>query len=188
MARGARVVVVSANVALPDPAGVEMVRVTSAQELCDAVTARAPEVDIVVMAAAVADFRPAAPAAHKIKKHHEGGALAAPTIALEPTTDVLAELVRARRPGQLVVGFAAETGDEHGSVLDHARAKLARKAVDLLVVNDVSDGKVFGEDHNAVTIVGLDGLETAVPSSSKDVIADAIWDRVVRAESAQATG
>src|SRR4249919_3838996 len=123
-ARGARVTVVAANVALEDPAGSTVVRVTTAAELHDAVRAAAAAADAVVMAAAVADFRPAAVTGTKIKKDDDGGVPA--PIALERTVDVLAELVAHKPDGQVVVGFAAETGDAHGDVLDHGRAKLAR--------------------------------------------------------------
>ena len=179
-ARGARVIVVSANVTLPDPAGAEMVRETSAEELRAAMVARAPDADVVVMAAAVADFRPVDVSDHKIKKQHGHDDESAPTVQLERTVDVLAEMVARRRPGQVIVGFAAETGDADGSVLDHARAKFARKGVDLLVVNDVSGGKVFGEHMNTVTIVGHDGVDTSIPTGSKATVADAVLDRVVR--------
>ena len=143
-ARGARVVLVSANVALPDPAGATVVRVTSAEELRRAVLAHATTADAVVMAAAVADFRPVTVAGHKIKKDDSGGVPA--PIALERTADVLAEVVALRDAAgsaQVVVGFAAETGDAGAGVLDHARAKLARKGCDLLVVNEVGAGRGY---------------------------------------------
>jgi len=104
-------------------------------------------------------------------------------VALERTADVLAEVVAARAAGrrrQLVVGFAAETGDEHASVLDHARAKLARKGCDLLVVNDVTEGKAFETDDNEVVVLGADGSSTLVPRASKTAVSDAVWDAVVR--------
>src|SRR6478609_10329616 len=105
--------------------------------------------DVVVMAAAVADFRPENAAATKLKK---GGAGEPSAVPLVRNPDVLAELVTKRAPGQLVVGFAAETGDDEGDVLAHARAKLARKGCDLLAVNDVSAGQVFGRADNAATV------------------------------------
>jgi phosphopantothenoylcysteine decarboxylase / phosphopantothenate---cysteine ligase len=179
-ARGAEVVLVSANVTLPDPVGVEVVRVVSAEDLRHAVLEHASESSVVVMAAAVADFRPVAPSDHKIKKDDAGGV--PDPVLLERTADVLAELV-ARRDStgvaQVVVGFAAETGDGQGSVLDHARAKLARKGCDLLVVNEVGGGKGFEVDHNEVVLLGSDGSTTAVPEGSKAQIADAVWDAVV---------
>ena len=134
-ARGADVTLVAANVSLPDPAGVKVVRVETTEELRDAVVSAAGSADAVVMAAAPADFRPVSTSEAKIKKSDDS----APTLELTQTPDILAELSRDRsRPGQVVVGFAAETGDDSGSVLDHARAKLARKGCDLLVVNDVA--------------------------------------------------
>jgi phosphopantothenoylcysteine decarboxylase/phosphopantothenate--cysteine ligase len=177
-ARGAEVVLVSANAALPDPGGVRVVRVVSAEDLRQAVHKEAAGADVVVMAAAVADFRPASVAAHKIKKDDDG---TVPAIALERTADVLAEVVRDRDSHgrrQVVVGFAAETGDASGTVLDHARAKLARKGCDLLVVNEVGDGKAFEVDRNEVVILGADGTSVAVPEAGKRAIAEAVWDAV----------
>jgi phosphopantothenoylcysteine decarboxylase/phosphopantothenate--cysteine ligase len=179
-ARGAQVVLVSANVTLPDPAGATVVRVTSAEDLRQAVHAHAAGADVVVMAAAVADFRPVSVEGHKIKKDDSGGVPA--PIALERTADVLAELVAHRyaaRSAQVVVGFAAETGDSDGTVLDHGRAKLARKGCDLLVVNEVGHGRGFETDDNEVVLLGSDGTATPVERASKTAIADAVWDRVV---------
>jgi phosphopantothenoylcysteine decarboxylase/phosphopantothenate--cysteine ligase len=174
-ARGAKVVLVSANVALPEPAGVDVVRVSTAAELGAAVRAAAGSADAVVMAAAVADFRPAEVPASKIKK----GAGAPASIALEPTEDVLAGLVAARtRPEQVVVGFAAETGDAQLGWLDHGRAKLAAKGCDLLVVNQVGDGIGFEVPDNAAVVLGADGSETEVPRGPKEVLADVVWDLV----------
>jgi phosphopantothenoylcysteine decarboxylase / phosphopantothenate---cysteine ligase len=180
VARGARVVLVSANVALPDPAGAELVRVVSAEDLRHAVLDHAGQADVVVMAAAVADFRPSEVVAHKIKKEDDGSAPR--PIVLERTVDVLAEVVARRDSsggGQVVVGFAAETGDAEGGVLDHARAKLARKGCDLLVVNEVGEGKAFETDANEVVLLAADGSVTLVPHAAKSVIADAVWDAVV---------
>ena len=132
--------------------------------------------DAVVMAAAVADFRPAAVSDRKIKKTDDPSQV--PSVALERTADVLVELVRRRAPGQVVVGFAAETGDSSGDVLTLARAKLARKGCDLLVVNDVSGGAVFGQRHNAVTVLDAGGGVHPVPEGSKEEVADAVWDAV----------
>ncbi len=137
-ARGAKVTLVAANSELPDPAGVQVVPVVSTQDMYDEVTARAPDADAIVMAAAPADFRPASAAEHKIKKTPDG---AVPAVELVQTPDILATVAHDRgRPGQVVVGFAAETGDSQHGVLDLARAKLERKGCDLLVVNDVSGG------------------------------------------------
>ncbi|MGZ4500476.1 MAG: bifunctional phosphopantothenoylcysteine decarboxylase/phosphopantothenate--cysteine ligase CoaBC [Nocardioidaceae bacterium] len=176
--RGAEVTLVAANVALPDPAGVKVVRVETTAQLRDAVLAAAATADAVVMAAAPADFRPRSVSGSKIKKADDGSA---PLLDLEQNPDILAELSRTRpRAGQVVVGFAAETGDDAGSVLEHARAKLARKGCDLLVVNDVSGGKVFGETHNEAVVLDDAGESTAVPRASKAVLAQVIWDRVAR--------
>ena len=178
IARGARVTLVSANVDGPAPAGCTVVAVESADELHRAMIEHSSDCDVVVMAAAVADFRPRVVAGHKIKKQDDG---VAPTIELERTVDVLAELVKARGSARepLIVGFAAETGDEQGDVLEHGLAKLTRKGCDLLVVNDVSEGKVFGHDHNEVVILTSDGGSVAVPSASKTEIANAILDVIV---------
>jgi phosphopantothenoylcysteine decarboxylase/phosphopantothenate--cysteine ligase len=171
-ARGAEVTVVSANVALPDPAGAEVLPVGSAAELRDVTLVAAGDADVVVMAAAVADFRPVKAESAKIKK--EGGP--PPPIELEPTADVLAELVAARRPGQLVVGFAAETGDAEADWLDHGRRKLARKGCDLLVVNPVGDGRAFGTPDNTAMVLTADGGEVEVPPGPKAALAATVWD------------
>ena len=174
--RGATVTLVAANVALPDPAGVRVVPVTTTEEMRQAVLTAAHDVDAVVMAAAPADFRPVAQSNAKIKKSHDG---TAPVIELIENPDILAELVRTRvskRP--IIVGFAAETGDDNGSVMDHARAKLERKGCDLLVVNDVSEGRVFDAEDNEAIILGADGAERTVPSGPKADVAHAVWDAV----------
>ncbi len=176
VARGATVTVVAANVALPDPAGATIVRAESTEDLRREVLLAAADADAVVMAAAPADFRPAARVESKIKKSHDGDT---PTIDLVENPDILVELVSTRvskRP--VVVGFAAETGDENGSVLDHARAKLERKGCDLLVVNDVSGERVFGRDDNEAVILGSDGSVTPVALGPKIALAHAIWDAV----------
>ena len=174
-ARGADVTLVAANVSLPDPAGVKVVRVETTEELRDAVVSAAVSADAVVMAAAPADFRPVTTSQAKIKKSGD----TAPTLELTQTPDILAELSRDRsRPGQVVVGFAAETGDDTGSVLDHARAKLARKGCDLLVVNDVAGGAVFGAADNQAVILSADGDRRDVPFGSKTALAHVIWDEV----------
>jgi phosphopantothenoylcysteine decarboxylase / phosphopantothenate---cysteine ligase len=163
--------------ALDPPHGVQLHAVGSALELRDTVAKLAVGADAVVMAAAPADFRPAAPAGHKIKKRDDG---AAPTIELVENPDILAGLVRDRgaAPRPVLVGFAAETGDEEGSVLEHATRKLARKGCDLLVVNDVSGGGVFGQDDNRAVILAADGSQAPVPTGSKRDLAHVIWDRV----------
>ncbi|QCX29157.1 bifunctional phosphopantothenoylcysteine decarboxylase/phosphopantothenate--cysteine ligase CoaBC [Nocardioides jishulii] len=177
-ARGARVTLVAANVTLPDPAGVRVVRVETTNELREAVLAAAPEADAVVMAAAPADFRPTTTSEAKIKKASDGSA---PAVHLEQNPDILAEISHERhRDDQVVVGFAAETGDDTGSVLELGRAKLARKGCDLLVVNDVSGGAVFGAEDNAAVILSASGDAVEVERASKTTVAHAIWDQVVR--------
>jgi phosphopantothenoylcysteine decarboxylase/phosphopantothenate--cysteine ligase len=179
VARGAEVTLVAANVDLPDPAGVKVVRVETTLELRDAVVSAAATADAVVMAAAPADFRPARVSSAKIKKPEDGSA---PPLELEQNPDILAEISRNRtRPSTVVVGFAAETGDEAGTVLEHARAKLARKGCDLLVVNDVSGGKVFGSPENEAVVLDTAGTTTPVPRGPKSVLAHVVWDRVVNA-------
>ncbi len=174
-ARGAEVTLVAANVSLPDPAGVKVVRVETTEELRDAVVSAAGSADAVVMAAAPADFRPVATSEAKIKKSGDD----ALTLELTQTPDILAELSRDRaRAGQVVVGFAAETGDSTGSVLDLAAAKLARKGCDLLVVNDVAGGAVFGSHDNQAVILSADGARRDVPLGSKTTLAHVIWDEV----------
>jgi phosphopantothenoylcysteine decarboxylase/phosphopantothenate--cysteine ligase len=176
--RGAHVTLVSANVSLPDPAGVSVVRVETTDELRDAVVAATATADAVVMAAAPADFRPTSVSDAKIKKAEDGSA---PSIALVQNPDILAEISHERaRAGAVVVGFAAETGDTTGSVLELGRAKLARKGCDLLVVNDVSGGAVFGSNDNEAVILGADGGVVEVPHGSKTALAHVIWDEVLR--------
>lgn len=172
--RGARVTLVAANVALPAPAGVRLVPVETSAELADAVRAEAADADVVVMAAAVADFRPASPSATKIKKVGDG----APTLELVQTEDVLAGLVAARRPGQVVVGFAAETGDGAKDVLAHGADKARRKGADLLVVNPVGEGVGFGDVDTAVTVLDAQGAVVTRAVGTKDAVADVVWDAV----------
>ncbi|GGP62527.1 bifunctional phosphopantothenoylcysteine decarboxylase/phosphopantothenate--cysteine ligase CoaBC [Saccharothrix coeruleofusca] len=175
--RGARVTLVAAHTAdLGTPAGVDLVRVGTAEQLREAMHAAAAEADVVVMAAAVADFRPVAPAEHKIKKSDRDP----DPVALTRNPDILAELVAARRPGQVVVGFAAETGDAEAGVLEHGRAKLKRKGCDWLVVNAVGDGRAFEVEDNAGWLLSAGGSETPIPHGSKAHLASALWDAVVR--------
>jgi phosphopantothenoylcysteine decarboxylase/phosphopantothenate--cysteine ligase len=177
VARGAEVTLVAANVDLPDPAGAKVVRVESTAELRDAVLGASAGADAVVMAAAPADFRPTELSEVKIKKADDGSA---PSITLQQNPDILKEISTHRaRPEAVIVGFAAETGDATGSVLDLARAKLARKGCDLLVVNDVSGGAVFGSTDNEAVILGADGSAVDVPHGSKGALAHLIWDQVV---------
>lgn len=168
--RGARrVTLVSGPVALAPPPGVDVVRVTSAGEMLNACLEHAPSADIIVAAAAVADYAPAEVAAQKIKKSGENTL----TITLRPTPDVLAQLGRARRPGQTLVGFAAETESLH----EHALAKLRAKNLDLIVANDVGQpGAGFDVDTNIVTLLGRDGAMAPLPPLSKRAVADAVLD------------
>lgn len=177
-ARGAQVTLVAANVELDPPAGVRIVPVTTTEELRSAVLDAAADADAVVMAAAPADFRPADLAENKIKKRTDG---VAPTIELVENPDILAELVQTRTAKHpFIVGFAAETGDANGTVLDYARAKLERKGCDALVVNDVAGGKVFGEKDNEVLILTADGTSQPVERGPKTVVAHAICDTIVQ--------
>jgi len=167
LARGARVTLVTAATLAP-PAGAEVVRVETAAEMESALRGAAPGADVVVMAAAVADWRPKVKADQKLH--------GVPDLVLEPTPDILAGLAATRPPGQVLVGFAAETED----VLSRAREKLARKRIDLLVVNDVSaPGRGFDHDTNEVTILDAEGATTTVPLRSKRQVADAVLDEVV---------
>lgn len=176
VARGAEVTLVAANVTLPDPAGLKVVRVETTAQLRDEVLAAAAGADAVVMAAAPADFAPTNRSEAKIKKSDDGSA---PAIELTQNPDILHELSTHRtRDGQVVVGFAAETGDATGTVLELGRAKLARKGCDLLVVNDVSGGAVFGSAENEAVILAADGGSRDVPRGSKTAVAHAIWDEV----------
>jgi phosphopantothenoylcysteine decarboxylase/phosphopantothenate--cysteine ligase len=176
---------VGAHLDVVAPVGVRVVQVETALELRAAVLAEADAADLVVMAAAVADFRPAQVQGSKIKKSEHSDD--APVLALVRNPDILAELVarRAARPssdvragGQVIVGFAAETGDADHDVLSFARAKLARKGCDLLVVNDVSGGAVFGRTTNQVTVLGAGGVVVARAGGDKDQVAAAICDMV----------
>lgn len=179
--RGAEVTLIAGNTAaLPDPAGVDVVHIGSAAQLRDAVSKHAPDVNVLVMAAAVADFRPAQVAATKMKK---GGDSEPTSIELVRNDDVLAGAVRARTDGQLpnmqaIVGFAAETGDASGDVLFHARAKLKRKGCDLLVVNAVGEGRAFEVDSNDGWLLAADGTEAALEHGSKTLMASRIVDAI----------
>ncbi|MFI7674014.1 bifunctional phosphopantothenoylcysteine decarboxylase/phosphopantothenate--cysteine ligase CoaBC [Actinophytocola sp. NPDC049390] len=175
--RGALVTLVSAHtVGLPEPAGVDVVRAGTALELREAMHAVSANADVVVMAAAVADFRPATRVDHKIKKTDRDP----DPVSLTRNPDILAELVAARRPGQVIVGFAAETGDSGADVLEHARAKLKRKGCDLLVVNAVGEGRAFETEDNAGWLLSADGAERPIELGSKSRMASDIWDAVVQ--------
>ena len=189
LSRGAEVTLISANVALPVPEGVALVPVQTAAELGEAVVKAAQDCDVVVMAAAVADYRPAHYTDVKIKKVHadpdgtapDGGDSdhPAPTIELVRNPDVLAGLVQSRgsATSPVIVGFAAETGDPDHTVLDLARDKFARKGCDVLVANEVGVDKTFGQDTNTVHILrrGVDTVTHAGPAT-KDIVAATVWD------------
>lgn len=176
--RGASVTLVAANVAVDLPSGewLESRRVTSTADLAAAMAALAPSADVIVMAAAPADFTPAAPSAGKIKKNRDEGL----TLDLVQTTDVLASLSAERtRPGQVIVGFAAETASDEAELLDLGRGKLARKGCDLLVLNNVSRGAVFGASSNDVIVIDAEGVVRSA-SGDKSVVAHVILDAAVR--------
>ncbi len=170
-ARGAEVTLVAANTSLPEPAGTKVIEVSSAIQMRDAVLAAATTADVVVMAAAVADYRPAARADLKIKKT-DGPP---PPVRLVENPDILRELSGLRRrPGQVIVGFGAETGD----LIAHGLAKLAEKGCDLLVVNQVGNGLAFGTPDNEAVILAADGGRLQVPRGPKEALADVILDLV----------
>jgi len=173
--RGAEVVLVAANTELPDPAGVKVIAVRTTQDLYDSVLAEAQAADAVVMAAAIADFRPAEYAPYKIKKTDD---TFAPTLHLVQNPHVLRALTKARRPGQVIVGFAAETGDSARSATEVGRMKLHSYGVDLLVVNEVGDGRAFGSTQNEAVIFAADGSEHPIGPGPKEDLADTIWDLV----------
>ena len=168
--RGAEVTLIAANVSLPEPAGVRRIDVETAADLSAATRREFPSCRILLMAAAPADFTPVDVAGAKIKR--EGRRL---DLSLEPTEDILAAVGRKRRTGQVVVGFAAETGS--GGV-ERAREKLARKGADMIVLNDVANPEIgFDSMRNAVTLIEADA-EVAIPIDSKQAVAEAILDRV----------
>ena len=175
-ARGAEVTLIAANVSLTSPAGVKVIEVSTTAELRDAVLTATTTADAVVMAAAPADFRPTQMSGNKIKKAADGSA---PSIGLVQNPDILHEISHQRAsPGQVIVGFAAETGDGTGSVRALAQAKLVRKGCDLLVVNDVSGGAVFGSPENEAVILDAEGGAIDVARGTKAALAHAIWDQV----------
>jgi len=170
VARGAEVTLVSANVSLPDPAGAKVERVTSAGQMRSALLAALDGADAVVMAAAVADYRPETRSAEKIKKTGSGPE----PLRLVENPDILRELGTRRRTGQVIAGFAAETQD----MLANGQAKLAAKGCDLMVVNQVGQGLAFGTVDNEAVALGADGSVTRVPRGPKEVLADVVWDLV----------
>lgn len=176
-ARGAEVTFIAANVQAPDPAGSRVIRVESAEQMQEAVTSEAKEADVVIMAAAVSDFRPRNYSGSKIKKT----AAEPDTVELTKNPDILAGLVRERTAGAirsttLITGFAAETGDAEHTVIDYARAKLERKGCDLLLVNSVAAGGAFESDNNAGVVLGADGTEVTIADCSKTALAARLLD------------
>jgi phosphopantothenoylcysteine decarboxylase/phosphopantothenate--cysteine ligase len=174
--RGAIVTLVT-TVDRPAPPGVQVVEVVTAAEMEATVVPVAPTQDVIVMAAAVADFRPAQVADHKLKKDELAAASdGAPVIVLEPTHDFLVDLGREKPRGQLVVGFAAETDD----LVANARKKLEQKNLDLIVANDVgAPGVGFEHDTNSVVLVTADGMDQDVPLTDKRSVARAVLDAIV---------
>jgi phosphopantothenoylcysteine decarboxylase/phosphopantothenate--cysteine ligase len=181
-ARGAEVTAVLANVSLPVPPGMRVVRVETAAQLAAACVEEFPTCDVLLMAAAVADFRPAAPVAHKLKKTDPGTGR---QIELEPTEDIISRLAGLRRHQQLLIGFAAEHGD---SAVSYGREKLERKALDAIVVNDISRDDIgFDSDHNEVLILTRDGVEKHIPRTAKGEVADHVLNQVGRLREAPAS-
>src|SRR5579884_623800 len=175
--RGADVTLIAANVALPPPPSTTVIEVRSAAELARTAAAQFESSDVLLMAAAVADFRPAQPAAEKLKKDQGPP----PPLELEPTEDILKSLAEHRREGQTVVGFAAEHG---ANALAYGRDKLARKHLDAIVVNDISaPGVGFDAAENEVTIVAADGRQRHIERTSKKQVAQAVLDEVERIRS-----
>jgi phosphopantothenoylcysteine decarboxylase / phosphopantothenate---cysteine ligase len=171
--RGAEVTIVAANVSLPAPRGVHLVPVDTAAELKAACEERFAQTDVLLMAAAVADFRPRAPAAEKIKKTDPAHP---PLLELELTEDVLSALAARRRPGQVLVGFAAEHGED---AVSYGRGKLERKRLDAIVVNDISQpGIGFDAAENEVTILVADGSQHELRRTRKEQIAEGVLDEV----------
>ncbi len=171
--RGAEVTVIAANVGLEAPSGARVVNVRTAAELADACGNELDACDVLLMSAAVADFRPAGPVNRKLKKDQ-----GIPQLQLEPTEDVLSLLVERRRPDQVIVGFAAEHGD---GAVELGRRKLERKRLDAIVVNDISRAGIgFESEENEVTILTADGGERHVPRSRKELVAHAVLDEVER--------
>jgi phosphopantothenoylcysteine decarboxylase/phosphopantothenate--cysteine ligase len=168
--RGAEVTLIAANTGLADPAGAQVIPVRSAAQMREAVITAARSADAVVMAAAVADYRPLTRSEVKLKK---AGGPPAP-IELTENPDILRELSQSRRPGQVLVGFGAETND----VLEHGRVKLAAKGCDLLVVNKVGEGIAFGTTDNEAEILAADGRQVSVPRGPKEALAEVVWDLV----------
>ena len=175
-ARGADVLLIGANLEVDVPVSIEVVHVGTTRELQDAITAAAPAADVIIMAAAVADYRPESVAESKIKKEQQGDEL---LLRLVKNPDILQQVSAARVPGQVVIGFAAETETDPAALLALARAKVARKGCDFLVLNSVGWTTGFATDGNEVTIVSASGDIVGEASGSKSVVADSILDVLV---------
>lgn len=175
--RGAQVSVIAANLDIDAPRGVEVTTVGTALELREAVVAAAEDADIVIMAAAVADYRPASVAEAKIKKEQQGDRL---VLELVKNPDILAEISAARTEGQLIVGFAAETEPDREAMLELGRAKIARKGCDLLVLNRVGWAEGFQSDSNTVVVLDRAGDIVIEASGTKSSVADRVLDVVAR--------
>jgi phosphopantothenoylcysteine decarboxylase / phosphopantothenate---cysteine ligase len=179
--RGGAVTLIAANVSLPTPPGVERIDVVSAAELAEATRTAFADAHLLLMAAAVADFRPSAPERGKIVREGSGGL----TLELESTEDVIGSLAARRREDQTIVGFAAEHG---GEFVERARRKLERKGLDAIVVNDVSDPSIgFDSADNEVVVVAADGA-TELPRGSKEQIAEGVLDRIDELRSGRTVG
>jgi phosphopantothenoylcysteine decarboxylase/phosphopantothenate--cysteine ligase len=178
--RGAKVTLICANTSVPLPAGVTIVNAVTGDDVHATVMKASSTADVIVMAAAIADYKPKVTQNSKMKKSDDGSS---PIIELVQTIDILADLVLHRNTShidQIIVGFAAETGDDRGSVLEHGIAKLNRKGCDLLVINEVGPNLAFGTDDNEVTILTREpAAQATVSRTSKTQIAHAIWDAVV---------
>ena len=176
--RGAKVTIVAgATDELDPPSGADVIKVGSTREMQQAMAERAPEADVVIMAAAVADFRPEAEASTKLKKGKADDALS--TIRLTENPDILKGLVQMREAGETaatIIGFAAETDNE----LENGRAKLKRKGADMLMLNSVAGGGVFGQARNRGWLLSADGREEEIPDGTKHEVAARIWDAVER--------
>lgn len=177
--RGAQVTLVGANLSVAPPSSVALRTVVTTGDLFSAMTEVAADADVVVMAAAPADFTPVERSATKLKKSGDAGLV----LELTQTPDILAALGRSRREGQTIVGFAAETVSDQAALVEAGRAKLARKGADLLVVNDVSGSKVFGLSETDVMIVDAVGVRASA-TGSKTVVAHRILDAVVQCRAA----
>ena len=169
--RGAQVTLISANSQLAPPAGVDVIHVVSTADMQNALYEYAPKADVVVMAAAVSDFRPVSPSLTKLKKSQ----VSQPAVELVHNPDLLTELVANRKSGQLIIGFAAETGDTHADVITYGQQKLTAKGCDALVINSVADGKGFESPHNAVTIVQPNAEPVEIPLTTKELVAETVW-------------